>query len=72
MLDWLIFFFMFHWSIPVLFAAGLVLIFLLVWREVREDTDRTERGACPKCGYDLLGDYKKGCTECGWARERRP
>jgi hypothetical protein len=26
-------------------------------------------GRCPKCGYDLRGDLKSGCPECGWKRE---
>lgn len=29
---------------------------------------RRRRGRCPKCGYDLRGDYKSGCPECGWKR----
>jgi hypothetical protein len=30
---------------------------------------RIKRGRCPKCGYDLRGDLKRGCPECGWNRE---
>ncbi|MBX3407752.1 MAG: hypothetical protein KF869_13420 [Phycisphaeraceae bacterium] len=26
------------------------------------------RGRCPKCRYDLLGDFSSGCPECGWKR----
>lgn len=26
------------------------------------------RGWCPKCRYDLLGQFAAGCPECGWGR----
>lgn len=26
------------------------------------------RGRCPKCKYELRGDYAHGCPECGWNR----
>jgi hypothetical protein len=29
---------------------------------------RTRRGRCPKCAYDLRGDLRAGCPECGWNR----
>ena len=29
---------------------------------------RYRRGLCPLCRYDLLADYSKGCSECGWKR----
>ena len=29
---------------------------------------RRRRGHCPKCGYDLLGDFVSGCPEFGWGR----
>ncbi|MCI0365066.1 MAG: hypothetical protein L0219_14405 [Phycisphaerales bacterium] len=29
---------------------------------------RSRVGHCPKCGYDLRGDLKRGCPECGWER----
>lgn len=29
---------------------------------------RTRRGRCPRCGYDLRGEFKDGCSECGWGR----
>jgi hypothetical protein len=25
-------------------------------------------GRCPRCAYDLRGDLKSGCPECGWNR----
>ncbi|MCH8824762.1 MAG: hypothetical protein IH984_14785 [Planctomycetes bacterium] len=30
-------------------------------------TDTTR--CCPNCSYDLRGDLKQGCPECGWGRE---
>lgn len=32
---------------------------------------RKWRGRCPRCGYDLRGDLKSGCPECGWRREAK-
>lgn len=29
---------------------------------------RKARGQCPRCGYDLFGNYPEGCPECGWNR----
>jgi hypothetical protein len=29
---------------------------------------RRRRGRCPRCGYDLQGDFDAGCPECGWNR----
>lgn len=29
---------------------------------------RQDRGACPKCGYELHGELAGGCPECGWNR----
>jgi len=29
---------------------------------------RRQRGRCVECGYDLAGDVKGGCPECGWCR----
>lgn len=26
------------------------------------------RGHCPRCQYDLIGDFAAGCPECGWGR----
>ena len=31
-------------------------------------TVRRSRGACPRCGYRLLGIPTHGCPECGWDR----
>jgi len=30
---------------------------------------RKKRGRCVTCGYDLRGEFDKGCAECGWGRE---
>ena len=29
---------------------------------------RIRRGRCPRCAYDLCGEFESGCPECGWAR----
>jgi len=31
---------------------------------------RARRGRCPRCGYDLRGNFSAGCSECGWQREQ--
>lgn len=31
------------------------------WRRIR-------RGHCPRCSYDLLADFSRGCPECGWGK----
>ena len=41
----------------LLFAPGMARRFI-----------RTRRGRCPRCGYDLRGEFKDGCSECGWGR----
>lgn len=50
------------------------LFYALLWwlafaslRMVRHNR-RYRRGLCPLCRYDLLADYSKGCSECGWNR----
>ncbi len=30
---------------------------------------RMDKGLCPKCTYDLIGDLDSGCPECGWGRD---
>ncbi|MFT5424728.1 MAG: hypothetical protein ACI89L_002526 [Phycisphaerales bacterium] len=30
---------------------------------------RRRKGRCPKCAYDLKGDFAAGCPECGWGRD---
>ena len=29
---------------------------------------RRRRGRCPRCAYDLRGEFDVGCPECGWNR----
>lgn len=29
---------------------------------------RYHHGLCPACRYDLMADYSRGCSECGWKR----
>lgn len=31
--------------------------------------DRMNKGLCPKCEYDLRGDFTSACSECGWKQE---
>lgn len=40
---------------------------LLLLPAVRRSV-RHHRGRCPRCGYDLRGDFAGGCPECGWNR----
>ncbi len=30
---------------------------------------RMRKGLCPKCKYNLCGNYDAGCSECGWGRQ---
>ncbi len=53
-----------------IFAAGWWLI-VLVFIHIRRRTSahaRIMKGLCPKCAYDLRGDFPSGCPECGWNR----
>lgn len=49
------------WSFPVF----LILTRLASARQ----WNRTRRGRCGLCAYDLRGDLESGCPECGWKRE---
>jgi hypothetical protein len=31
--------------------------------------ERLREGLCENCGYDLRGEHRRGCPECGWGRE---
>ena len=42
-----------------------IIIGLFALRKV----NRTRRGLCPQCAYDLRSDLSAGCPECGWRRE---
>ena len=46
--------------------AGLGAYLWLGWRHV----DRSARGLCPRCGYDMsrAGAAAAACPECGWKR----
>lgn len=55
----------------VLFGLGVPWALLLLaghlalgWRAA----SRRDRGACPRCGYELHHDLAAGCPECGWRR----
>ncbi len=30
---------------------------------------RIRCGHCPRCDYDLVNDFEKGCPECGWGKQ---
>jgi len=49
-------------------AAWLVLVApFFAMRSIRTRV-RRRHGRCPRCGYDLRGDFAGGCPECGWGR----
>ena len=61
---------------PVWWALGVNTLFYgAVWFGVialvaaAKERWFTNRGGCPKCGYDLRGQLQPGCPECGWERE---
>jgi len=56
-------------------AFNTVFYALLFWLLVRLATGlrawrRFSKGLCTKCAYDLLFDYSRGCSECGWSMQR--
>lgn len=51
----------------VLFSSAWWIV--LVGIPLLRRAQRERRGRCPKCGYDLRGDYSAGCAECGWRKE---
>ena len=46
-------------------AAWLCAATLRGWRRLR----RFSHGRCPACAYNLRGDYRATCSECGWLRK---
>ena len=54
-------------AINTIFYAGL--LWLPFAPRVLRRYVRRRCGRCLKCGYDLRGDLKEGCPECGWRRE---
>ena len=55
---------------PLIFGGGLWLLLIapLVAHVMIRKTIRRRRGRCLRCGYDLRGDFERGCSECGWNR----
>lgn len=54
--------------------SGVWLGVLLFARSVLERArvnNRTRRGLCPICAYDLTAAAKKSCPECGWRADDR-
>lgn len=57
-------------DIAVLCVAGWSIItFTSAPARARRKSRRIRRGLCPYCSYDLLSDFSRGCSECGWGRE---
>ena len=55
------------WMMNTLFYAAAGLAIYSVLRLLRR-LQRSHRGACPACGYDLRVGPSVGCPECGWRR----
>ncbi len=62
-----------------LFGASALILLLVIavriaWVGCREKVWETvqmrrREGRCMKCGYDIKGEFERGCPECGWRRE---
>jgi hypothetical protein len=54
----------------LVYSLALWLLYL-TWLGVRQSkrANRRRRGCCPRCAYDLRGNFASGCTECGWRRQ---
>lgn len=55
-------------SLMYAFAVSLPYLTWLVVRRFKR-ANRIRRGRCPRCAYDLRGNFAAGCTECGWRRD---
>ena len=58
-------------AIPMLVALATTVVVLLLVNELsprRRRRNRMRAGHCPNCAYDLLHDFRTGCSECGWDR----
>ncbi|QYK49071.1 MAG: hypothetical protein KF838_04290 [Phycisphaeraceae bacterium] len=64
------------WPFLVHDAAALVVLAWSGWTILRTPLPtlararRINRGHCPRCSYDLLADFSRGCPECAWGKER--
>jgi len=47
-------------------AAAVLFLGFFIYRRLKRPIILVT--ACPSCGYDLRGDLKSGCPECGWGR----
>lgn len=50
----------------LIFAAAWFVMLLAFGASKR--ARRQRRGLCPTCRYNLRGDFRSGCPECGWRR----
>lgn len=51
-------------------AASVALGGVIAWAIWRRERVRPSH-QCPACGYDLRGNRRDGCPECGW-NTRKP
>ena len=56
------------------YALVCYLVFCVIgsiigWMRANIGAARRYAGLCPKCRYNLRGDFSAGCPECGWGRE---
>lgn len=54
--------------VNILLYSSIFYFFLFGFVQLKR-ARRRRRGRCPKCNYDLRGDFDPGCPECGWGRE---
>ena len=50
----------------VLYGAALLIARRMLGIVI--ELSRRRRGRCPKCAYDIRGEFAPGCSECGWRR----
>ncbi len=60
---------------PIGFALDVSIFAIMAWIVPMSALSargrvRQRQGRCPTCAYDLANDYRSGCPECGWRREK--
>ncbi len=55
----------------ILLLASAARIGWVAWQQKFWTTARMRRreGKCMRCGYDIKGEFERGCPECGWRRK---
>jgi len=51
-----------------IFSATWAVLWLLGWALFTPRRRRLAKGQCPRCSYDLRGEFLSGCSECGWGK----